>query len=182
MRDSNDLSGEWKIQLTMQINFASSLDPRKNHIIESKSDNVEIIMGIETDDVIKELKFFLKNYQKNLEEKMKDSSFVFESVDLLYYSLHKKALKRGGSYIKSPEWLRNKRATINPKTIDNKCFRDSIVASLNHEKISHHPERISNLMPFFDQYNWKGIEFPSHSKDWKKFEQNNKTIALNIFL
>ena len=36
-------------------------------------------------------------------------------------------------------------------------------------------------MPFFDQYNWKGIEFPLHSKDWKKFEQNNnKTIALNI--
>ena len=36
-------------------------------------------------------------------------------------------------------------------------------------------------MPFFDQYNWKGIEFPSHVKDWKKFEQNNKTFALNIF-
>ena len=35
-------------------------------------------------------------------------------------------------------------------------------------------------MPFIDQYNWKGIEFPSYSKDWKKFEQNNKTIALNI--
>ena len=33
---------------------------------------------------------------------------------------------------------------------------------------------------FFDQYNWKGIEFRPHSKDWKKFQQNNKTIALNI--
>ena len=54
------------------------------------------------------------------------------------------------------------------------------MASLNYEDIPNHPERISNLMPFFDQYNWKGNEFPSHSKDWKKFEQNNKTIALNI--
>ena len=35
-------------------------------------------------------------------------------------------------------------------------------------------------MPFFDQCNLKGIEFPSHSKDWKKFKENNKTIALNI--
>ena len=35
-------------------------------------------------------------------------------------------------------------------------------------------------MLFIDQYNWKDIEFPSHSKDWKKFEQNNKTITLNI--
>ena len=90
IRDSNgviiedDLSGEWKIQLTMRINFVSSLDPGKNRIMDSKSDNVEIIMGIETDDIIKELfESFLKNYQKNLEEKMKDSNFVFESIDLL---------------------------------------------------------------------------------------------------
>ena len=42
------------------------------------------------------------------------------------------------------------------------------------------PQRISKIKPFIDNYNWKDIEFPSHSKDWKKFEQNNKTIALNI--
>ena len=34
--------------------------------------------------------------------------------------------------------------------------------------------------PFIDQYNWKEISFPSHKKDWKKFESNNKSIALNI--
>ena len=32
-----------------------------------------------------------------------------------------------------------------------------------------------------DQYNWKEIDFPVHRKDWKKFESNNKSIALNIF-
>ena len=138
-------------------------------------------MGIKTDNIVKELfKSFLKNYQKNLENKMKDSNFVFESVDLLYYSLHKTTLERGGSYIKSPKWLRNKRAAINRKSKDNKCLRDAIVASLNYEKVPDHPEGISNLIPFFDQYNWKGIEFPSHSKNREKFEQNNKTIALNI--
>ena len=66
---------------------------------------------------------------------MKDSNFAFESVDLLYYSLHKTTLKRGGWYIKSPKWLRNKGATINPKSKDNKCLRDAIVASLNYEEI-----------------------------------------------
>ena len=35
-------------------------------------------------------------------------------------------------------------------------------------------------MPFIDNYNWKDIEFPSHSKDWEKFEQNNKAIVLNV--
>ena len=156
IRDSNgiikdDLSGEWKIRLTMRINFVSSLDSGKNWIMDSKSDNVEIIMGIETEYIIEELfKSFLKNYQKKFRrKKMKDTNFVFESVNLLYYSLHKTTLKRGGSYIKSPKWLRKKRATINPKSKDNKCFRDAIVASLNYEKIPNHPNRISNLMPFF---------------------------------
>ena len=126
--------------------------------MDSKRDNVEIIMGIETDNIINELfESFLNKYQKTLEEKMKDSNFGFESIDLLYYSLHKTTLKRSVSYIKSPKWLRNKGAAINPKSKDNKCLRDAIVASLNYEKISNHPERISNLMPFFDQYNWKGI-------------------------
>ena len=55
-----------------------------------------------------------------------------------------------------------------------------MIIALNHQNIENHPDRISNLKPFTDQYNWKGIEFPSHSKDWKMFEQNNKTIALSI--
>ena len=61
IRDSNgiiiedDLSGKWKIKLTIWINFVSSLDPGKSRIIYSKSDNVEIIMGIETDYIIEEL-------------------------------------------------------------------------------------------------------------------------------
>ena len=66
-------------------------------------------MGIETEYVIEELfKVFLKSYQKNLDERMKDSNSVFESVDLLYYSFHKTTLKRGKSYTKSTKWLRNK--------------------------------------------------------------------------
>ena len=41
-------------------------------------------------------------------------------------------------------------------------------------------QRVSNIKPFIDQYKWKEIEFPSHTKDWKKFESSNKSIALNI--
>ena len=78
---------------------------------------------------------------------------------------------------------KNKGVTINPKnTEDNNYFQYAITAALNYQSINHHPERISKLrpFPFINNYNWKDIEFPSHSKDWRKFEQNNKTIALNI--
>ena len=83
--------------------------------MHSRSENIQILMGSETNDIIKELfKSFLQKYQEGLEKKMKATDFVFESVDLLYYGLHKTTLKRAASsYIKSYEWIRNKRATIN---------------------------------------------------------------------
>ena len=75
--------------------------------------------------------------------------------------------------------MKNKGATKNPKNKDNECFKYTITVALNHERIKKDPQRISKIKPFIDQYKWKGIEFPSHPKHWKKFEQNNKTIALN---
>ena len=46
--------------------------------------------------------------------------------------------------------------------------------------IEIYSERISNIKPLINQYNWKGINFPAEIKDWKKFDQNNESIALNI--
>ena len=76
---------------------------------------------------------------------------------------------------------KNKGVIVNPKnTKNNNCFQYAIAALLNHKNSNHNLERISKLKPFINNYNWKDIEFPSHSKDWRKFECNNKTIALNI--
>ena len=89
-------------------------------------------------------------------------------------------MKRGGSYIDSPEWLKNKKATINPKNNDDNCFQYALTVALNHQNIKKNPSRISKIKPFIDQYNWKEIDFPSHSKDWRTFEQNNKRQLLLI--
>ena len=80
----------------------------------------------------------------------------------------------------SPKWLKNKRATINTKNDNNNCFHYALTVALNHQKIKKDPQRISKIKPFINQYNWKDIDFLSHQKDWKKFKQNNTTIALNI--
>ena len=86
------------------------------------------------------------------------SGLVFESVDLLSYHVHKTILRRGKSNIKSPEWVINKRAIINPKNKDNKSFQ-SIIVALNHQNIESHRERISNITSFINQYNWEGINW-----------------------
>ena len=151
MINNHKTLGEWKIQLSMKINFVSSKDYSNETRIWS--DNIEIIMGNETDDITDELfKSFLQRYPEKLEKSVKGSEFVFNSVNLLYYHLHKISLKRGESYIDSPEWLKNKGATINPQNKDNECFKYSITVALNHKQIKNQPERTSNLRPFINQY------------------------------
>ena len=154
----------------MGVYFISSNDTGEICTFYVDSDSEEIRSGNETDEIITKLfKSFLNNYQKEEKILRNGSNFVFESAHSLTYHIHKINLKRGKSYIKSPEWILNKRATINPKNIDNKCFQYAITATLNHQKIKNHPERISNIKPFIDQYNWKGIDFLAGIKDWKKF-------------
>ena len=78
---------------------------------------------MKTDEIIEKLfESLLQNYYKDLEEPMTGSRFVRESIDILYYQLQKIGLKREGSYIDSPEWLKNKKATINPQNNDDNCF------------------------------------------------------------
>ena len=83
--------------------------------MHTKSDNLKIMIGSDTNDVIEDLfKSLLQRYQENLEEKMKGSEFSFDGVNAFYYDLNKISLDRGGSHIDSPEWIKNKKATINP--------------------------------------------------------------------
>ena len=82
---------EWKIQLTTASNFISS-KPNfdETRIIHTKSNNIEIMTGSDTDEVIEDFfKSLLQRYQENLEEKMRGSEFVFDGVDVLHYDLKK---------------------------------------------------------------------------------------------
>ena len=79
---------EWKIQLTTSINFISSKDSGETRTLHTKSNNIEIMMGNETDEIIEKLfESLLQNYQKYLEKSMRGSEFNFDSIDLLYYYL-----------------------------------------------------------------------------------------------
>ena len=111
---------------------------------------------------------------------MRESGFIFDNINALHYDLNKISLSRGGSYIDCPKWLKNKKATINSKSNDDKCFQYALTVALYYEQIKKDPQTISKIKPFIDQYNWKEIDFPSHTKDWKKIESNDKLIALNI--
>ena len=70
-----------------------------------------------------------------------------------------------------------KKATINPKNTDDKCNNHyKATVALNYEVIELHPERVSNVKPFLNKYDWKGINHPSKIDDlrfvWEKFSDN----------
>ena len=88
--------------------------------MHSKSDNVEIMSGFDANEIIEKLlNSLLQRYQKGIEESMKGSDFVFDYVELLNYIFHKIYLKRCGSYIETPKWIKKKKATINCHNYDD---------------------------------------------------------------
>ena len=81
-------------------------------MMHTKSDNIEIMNGSDTNEVIEDLfKSLLQGYQENLEEKMTGSEFVCDGVNMLHYDLNKISLNRGGSYIKSPDCLNGNKSS-----------------------------------------------------------------------
>ena len=104
MIDSKKNSGEWKIRLIMKINFISSGNFIESRDMYSKSDNFEIMMGANTNEIIRNsLNYLLRRYQGGLQESMRGSEFVFDYVESLNYIFQKVDLKRSGSYIETPE-------------------------------------------------------------------------------
>ena len=86
--------------------------------------DLEIQFYDKTDNVIEEIfQSLLSRHQIGLETSLRGSDFILDCDCLLYYKCHKINFKRHGSYIDSPDWIRNKKATINPISKKyNKCF------------------------------------------------------------
>ena len=118
-------------------------------------------MDNKTGETIEELfESLLEKYQGGLEEKMRGTDFSFffifffffflDSVDLLHYNFHKISLNRGVSYKDSPKWVKNKKATTNPKINDTNAFNalmslNVLYVPYNTEKIRHASKSKYNL-------------------------------------
>ena len=95
----------------------SSKGNDEERMMHSKSEYIEIMINDKADEAIEELfQPLLSRYQIGLETSMKSSEFVFGCYHLLYCKRHKINPHCGGSYIDSPDWIKNKQATINSTT------------------------------------------------------------------
>ena len=83
---------------------------------------------------------------------MEGNGFVFDSINEMYYKCQWKGLNRSRSYIDSPDWIKRKKATLNPQNNDGKCFQYAVTVALNHEGIVKDLQRISKFKPFANNY------------------------------
>ena len=159
---------EQKTQLDIRINYVHITDNKRiTHF--AKSENIKCLPSSNADDILNELLASL--YEKYNEDKQlchTSSSFIYESVEELNIHFHKIDLQCGATYMPTPDWIKNKKATINPNnTKDAYCFMYAITIALYHKELGSNPERISKkLIEHIPMLNWHDIDFPASYNDY----------------
>ena len=182
-RELADL-GSAKVQTTAWIRFR--VEDEKGNIIgvdrvekPFNSKMTEINQGSDLNEIVNKMLAHMKTQMEN--PALANSRFVFDEVLFLNVDFHKLNLTRGSSYIPLPSWIVSKKAVINPKNEnDEECFKWAVTAALHHEEIKSHPERISNIVWYANNYNWSGLEFPVAINKINKVEKNNDNIAVYV--
>ena len=118
-------------------------------------------------------------YQQIENPALRDSKFVFDRVIHMDIDFHRLNLTRGSSYMPLPDWLAKKGTIINPKNSDMECFKWAVIAAMKWRDIDNHPERISKLRRYEDDFDWTKIKYPALFRDIKRFESRNE-ITINI--
>ena len=114
VRNNLKKSVTWKIQLKLAINFMSSKDTNKEHLIHSKSFNIETTIHDKADQVIAELfELFCSRCQIYFQIAMKCNSFLFGNVHSLHCKFDKINLTCCGSYIIYPDYIKPKKRKNN---------------------------------------------------------------------
>ena len=101
---------------------------------------------------------------------LRDSKFIFDRLFYTDINIHTLLLTRGSSYILLPDWIARKKAIINPKNVDNKCFKWVVIAGMRWEEIGKDPERVSKLRRYEAKFDWNEITYPVSTRNISKFE------------
>ena len=128
------------------------------------------------EDSVKQILLQIQNLEASA------SNLRFKKILTITIHYDKYDPTRAGRYIELPEWIKLKKACINIKNRDQECFKYCI-QSVVYDKISkHHPEEMFHYNKLKDDIlNWDGVHFPTGNRDIDRFEENNKSVSINVF-
>ena len=141
----------------------------------------ETYINLKSTDINKMIDKCLTKIKEDLETyELNGSGWYFKFADKVELHTSEYNPSKGSSYIKLPDWITNKKAIVNIKNSDEKCFLWCILRYL-HPKESHE-WRVTDLKKYENELITKGITFPMSLKDISKFEKLNPTIpGINVF-
>ena len=177
--------GSVRVQTTAWIGFRQALEDDLGNVtgydrvrLPFNSRMTEIFQGSDLNEIGNEMFAHMRTQIEN--PALANSRFVFDEVLFLDINFHQLNLTRGSSYIPLSSWIESKKAVINPKNENHKeCFKWAVIAGLYHKEIKSHPERVSNLKKFANNYDWSRLEYPVAINKISEFEKKNG-IAVNV--
>lgn len=105
------------------------------------------------------------------------SMWKLSAVESITVNISRYQPVRGGSYIPTPKKIHTKKAVVNVKNNDNKCFVWSVLAALH--PVDKHSYRVSQYKQYEKELHVDNMTFPVITSDLKKFEKaNNIPIML----
>ena len=137
-----------------------------------------ILEGTDENDIYNEMVEEIME-EINKAEMAEGSGWIFVNVEKLVLHTTRWDSVNAGSYIELPPALKNKKAIINMKNQDDKCFLWSVLRALNPK--DNHPERIDNdLKSKVDILNMQGIQYPVSFRGIDRFESQNPEISITV--
>ena len=137
-----------------------------------------ILEGTDENDIYDEMVDEIME-EINKAEMAEGSGWMFVKVEKLVLHTTRWEPVNAGSYIELPQELKNRKAIINMKNQDDKCFMWSVLRALNLK--DNHPERIDNdLKNKVDTLNMEGIQYPVSFRGIDRFEHLNPEISISV--
>ena len=135
-----------------------------------KSTDVDELIKISKDSIDAYIEFY----------QQAGSGWYFKEVEKLEIHTVEFNPAKGSSYILLPQWISNKKAIVNIKNKDEKCFLWCILRYLHPKERDE--ERLTGLKKYEFSLNTEGITFPMKLKDITKFEKLNPSLpGINVF-
>ena len=160
------MSGNAKLSITVQDKAYFQSDTH----INLESTDVKEILAV----VIRNIIYKISIYQQN------GSGWYFKEV--LHLEIHTVDYKpmRGSSYMPLPDWIMRKKAIVNIRNTDEKCFLWSVLRYLHPR--DKNDTLLTDLKQYQNELNTKGINFPVKLKDISRFESLNPSLPeINVF-
>ena len=156
-----------KINATVKLRVMNLWDEVRDVVVRTRSYTV-----VNEDD----LKDALRRMRPDIETRILDmglyqSGLIIDKVINIHMMYNKYNPTRAGKYIELPMWIKYKRACVNIKNQDDKCFKYSVECAYCNVADKVHPEKMFHYKNLESDLDFDGINFPANNGDIDKLKK-----------